>query len=356
MSDNATFLQGRRRFFRRYPVTSISDGLLGAAHFAPFKDSNKGTYGEDDLEVIEKSHRIVYCDFGPDAASAGIAGVVSPGVQAPVALKLRPDDGGTSVPVYYLKYDLNHNRRITLRDRRQALPIGPRTVAETNAINAAPWKYAPAARIGATRFFITDCVDGCSIYIEGAPELPTVYHINANRTLPPGVKSFPPASESWAKRERCWRLKWATMDERFRTQGTVVKTLGGLPGVAPHPNVQPAAKLESRDYMFLNRPEEQSFEADLPNLKLQGLVPNTINGHVFGIRAGGVWSFWVQKRVLVQYHHHQVIAPAGRTAGQKLVSMFTGHAPYSRVPLGNQWLIRAVDKFWPTVNTGRLVA
>ncbi len=368
MSNNATFLLGRRQFFRRYPVTSISDGLLGAAHFAPFKPSNKGTYGEDDIEVIEKSNRIVYCDFGPDLASIGIAGVVSPGVHAPVSVRLRPDDGGASIPVYYLKYDLNHNRRITLTDRRQALPVGPRTVAETAAITAAPWKYAQAAQIGTTRFFLTDCVDGCSVYVEGTPQKPTVYHINANRTLPPGVKSFPPASASWAKRERCWRLKWSTMDQRFKTQGTIVKSLGGRPGTAPHPNVQPATKVESRDYMFLNRPEEQTFEADLPNLQLQGVVPNIINGQsvdemtvqftqgtVFGIRNAGAWSFWVQKRVLVEYHHHQIIAPPNRTAGQKLKMAFTGQAPYNRVSLGSQWLIRAVDQFWPTLNTGRLV-
>jgi hypothetical protein len=361
MSNNATFLVGVRAFFRRYPVTTVADGQIAQAGFAPFKPSNKGQYGEDDLEVVEKTNRVVFCDIGTDANAAGQAGVFSPNVGTPVKVTLQPSNTGTSIPVFYLKYDLNHNRRMTLVDRRSPLPMGPAPPD--------PWRYADnAADIGNVTFFLTDCVDGCSVYVEGTPQNPTVYHINASMTLPPGVNTFPPATASWAKRERCWKLKWQKMDDRFKTQGTVVKALGWPGRTAPYPNVQPSSKVESRDYMFLKRSDEVAFEGMLAQLQLQVTVPNQVNGQnvdgmtvvftqgtIFGIRRNGNWSFWVQKKVLVQYFHHAIIAHGNRTVGQKVTRVFTGNRPYNSVLLGSQWLVRSLDQFWPVVTTGRVV-
>jgi hypothetical protein len=91
---------------------------------------------------------------------------------------------------------------------------------------------------------------------------------------------------------------------------------------------------------------EQNVEARLAEFQPDGRAPRRLStqtvdsmkfilseGSVFGVRTGGNWRFYIQKRVLVEYFHN---------------------APHQS--LGRQQLILGVLQFWPATKTGRIVA
>jgi len=212
------------------------------------------------------------------------------------------------VPIFHLPYNNDQNHRVTLLDRQG---------------------------IGNADVFLTEFVDGCSIYVEGSRTTPTVYHINAV-----SIHRVPRLWRYWtakAKFKADWRAKVANMDHRFQTDAAhrpkVVRN--ALPGTLP-----PPTKLENQDYMA-------PVNLDVATLQAHNKVPTAVGGivvdgleaiaqqcTVFGGRNTGTgeWTFYVQKRIFVGYL--AVGAPA---------------------PLGYQWLITSVDEFWPNPTTGRLV-
>jgi len=334
MSNNATFTgMPATQFFDEYPVVQV--GGTGATVWKPSTIDKEG-FG--DLQVVSSNTRISYATFAAWNDPMGIGSVTTPANRQPTSLKITANNPGGAIPVFYLPYALNHNRRLTLVDKQG---------------------------IGAVDFFVTDLVDGCSVYVEGTPAQPSVYHINANKQKPKGMKDLSPTMAS-SKKMKIWNSKWSQMDQRFKTEGTVVKALGGT-HAPPLPNVQAASKVESQDYMLLTANQESAFSGMLAGMQATQRCPQNIGGQsvdelevifsqgtIFGTRVGLNWSFWVQKRVLVKLYHLTLVPPASRTTKQKAAAAF-GKLPYTRTQLGTEWVIRGVHQFGPTVNTGRLV-
>ena len=160
MSSNAIFNgMGKIQFFDEYPVTSIN-----GAGATTWKPANTNHYGEGDLEVVSSNTRISYCALSAYVDPTGVGNITTALNKQPTRITISAADPGGGIPVYYLPYALNHNRRMTLTDKQG---------------------------VGGVAFFLTDLVDGCSVYVEGTQANPSVYHINANRQLPHGMASFP---------------------------------------------------------------------------------------------------------------------------------------------------------------------
>jgi hypothetical protein len=341
MSDNATFLaQGAKQFLRRFPVTRID--VLGNYAQGPVDkaDWDKSTKGDEyaGQGSVKKATRVWNLTFAPRADP--LAPNTSAGCPTPVKITLDLNAGG--IPAFYLPYKDNANFRITL------------DAAGPGAANA--------------NFFLTELVDGCSVYVEGTQAKPTCYHINAQSY----AQSHNPDSATYLNdladaaginlnglnaqqlHDVQFGFKSAHMDHRFWNDGNAPKT------VAAGQNLRAATKAEDRDYMIVpGSQNETQFTNGLAALQANFIVPTHAQGKrvhemdlfgtqgfIFGIRTGVNWKFYVQRKALVEYFH--------RTHAIKAKWNETFHnTPRPRYSLGMQHIVRDVLQFWPTAKTGR---
>lgn len=340
---------GPLAFFARYPVTRIV--IQARRRFNDVPDTNlPGTMRAstvDDLQVIDKATRVNYLAALPftDPNLQALGAFTGPGATKTAALQVADVNAGGMVPVFWLPYDLNANRRITLVDKQG---------------------------VGNANLFLTDLVDGCSIYIQGTPTAPTVTHLNANSALPLGLPRFPDASDGTPQaardRQSAWAHKWHHMDQRFANEGLAPKRVA-----AADPALSATGNLRADNYMLLTSRERHDFEQTLPALQANGNLPQAINGlsvdrmeavftqgTVFGFRAGAghPWRFHVQRRALLKFYHREIIAGRALSTGEQLKSKLarTFHVKHSTrntaatfryVPVGAMWYVRSVPQFWP---------
>jgi hypothetical protein len=340
--NNITFTAlGASAFFNQYPVTDLSP-LVEVVPFGTFERwSNRAKekfgapvtppqqvnrlqvgykdmqrYGRPataaEMQTVSGDRRVQFFDIVPKSGAGAhhtLLPVDNPANSLePVTMKLRSQAAHTSIPMYYLPYDLNHHRRITLVDKQA---------------------------VGNVSFFMTDVVDGCSIYVEGTSQAPTVSHLNANAEHIPGFVDLPPRTDP-ANRKADWKHKAQHMNQRFHAVAKAPKAVTA--GV----NVRSARQLDYKDYGFRVAADEATFVATCGALQAAGRIPAMVGGvavtsmelfhaagTVFGVRnVHGQWSFHVQRRALVSLND----------AGN--------------VPLARQWVVLGVDKFWPTHGAG----
>ncbi|HEX6052512.1 MAG TPA: hypothetical protein VFZ21_24780, partial [Gemmatimonadaceae bacterium] len=346
---------------QKYPLTTIGTGPgFGATYKgtttkvvdvpADGSDPAKGVVRQtirvqppsEQARIVEKDHRIAYCEISPDTTGmAGLSTVQADRSREPVKLQIFGDNpAGNRVACFYLPYQQDSNHRITLHDR-------------SGLVNP--------------DFFITDIVNGCSVYVEGTATKPTVYHLNAISTLPKKKASdltpislMPKYADNRKLFERGWQLKWETMDARVRTDAPPPSSTAGLAS-------RNTFKVEAPDYQVWPGPPTSAFLASLSQLQAQCRIPRLIGtdtvdeldlqtseGTVFGVREGTTWRFFVQKKVLVSLIHHA--APAKLTRTDRMAKFFTGKSPVVKRVIGTQWAIRTVDEFFPRQASGRMIA
>lgn len=344
MSDNVTFTNlGAKEFLRRYPVTYIdivgmaapTGGVLGA----PLPPPTKGNAAAGQASV-HKLRRVWHVTFSPRPDVH--APVTSARCPTPVRVTVNANPG-TGIPAFYLPYRQNENYRITLDAN------GP------GGANA--------------DFFLTELVDGCSVYVEGTQDKPTCYHINANAfgqthdaTLPNHLDALALAAGinlaglTVDQRHNVqFGFKSQHMDARFQNDAAHrPKTV--VAGV----NLRQAKKVENDDYMIVpNTPAVTAFNNLMAALQGQFVVPThvhgkrvdsmnfvTSQGFIFGIRTGVNWKFYVQRKAMVEYFHRT------HAIGAKL-NQFVNGVPRPMVSLGKQYIVRDVVQFWPTAKVGR---
>jgi hypothetical protein len=254
---------------------------------------------------------------------------------------LNVNPGG--LPAFYLPYQNDHNYRITLDAN------GP------GAANA--------------NFFLTELVDGCSVYVEGTQDKPTCYHINANAyaqtndpTLPDHLNALTAQAgmrlaglTTEQKHNIQFHFKSHRMDQRFQNDAAQrPKTV--VAGV----NLMQAKKVEERDYMIVpGTASETGFNNTMAALQAQFIVPTQVQGKhvddmrfvssqgfIFGIRTGGLWKFYIQRKALVEYFHRT------HSIGAKLNQAVNG-TPRPLYSIGMQHIVRDVVQYWPTSKVGR---
>jgi hypothetical protein len=270
MSDNTTFTNlGAQRFFNRYPVCDISmlvetvpiqyDKITrfkleaqrrvfntpyqATQRVDRFVGGYKPVTGRparaDELQVVDKTHRVHFFDITGPGDRGRLSTVTATKSLTPVTFTLRSDPQPGWLPLFYLPYDLNRFRRITLRDKQG---------------------------VGNVNFFLTDIVDGCSVYIEGTPQNPSVSHINANSVLPTGHAELPSRAQP-AERKAAWTTKADHMQQRFDNAAKPTRV------VANDPSLSPARKVDYKHYGFRVKQDEDNFEAMLATLQHKSRVP-----------------------------------------------------------------------------------
>jgi hypothetical protein len=335
--NNAAFLAlGPMGFFDLYPVTDLSPvvDVIPPGRFAriaakvmrraaaptianrltvPFKPQAHGGPATDaDLRIVDKDHRVQYFDVCPPIGQGLLHTLATADCptqsSAPVCLKLRSTAAHTSIPVFYLPYALNQHRRMTLADKQG---------------------------VGGVDVFLTDVVDGCSVYVEGTTQNPTVSHLNANAEHSPGLTALPSKANPAALKGD-WKHKADHMHNRYQGAPQPKRVTLGV-------GVQPARRVDYKHYGLRLQADETALEGSLVALQAANRAPATVGGvavtsiqvihaagTIFGHLVLGNWTFYVQRRVLVSLH-----------------------ALHGGPILARQWLIQDVQPFWPA-GTGKL--
>ena len=344
-------------FFKHHAVIGINGQTAGIKYKQIPVPAPRGAAGpanvrpptEDDYHYVLKQKRVTYmtASTGSDAN----APLISPRQGDNVLATISNAPGIDGIPIYYLPYQTNEHHRITLVPPA-GIPTPP----------------------GAPKLFLTDPVDGCSVYVEGTPDAPTVSHLNANKEFPPNIIRMPPMNgtpHDQQVRAQSWNVKWGHMDQRFEDNPKPKRVAQAVPALIA------GRKLESHDYMFMTEDERLLFSNQRIQLQNEGKVPRQIRGQsvdfiegsftqgtVFGVLdAANQWHFYVQRRVIVELYN--VSAAAAPTTGPSLkdrVATAFGHSPrpamgpasmvVTKTLLGLMWLIRSVNEFWPGTGVG----
>ncbi len=141
--NNASFLKNPVRFAERH-MLNISHGLRSVTQSnAALSNSIRR---KENYFSVGKEIRVVSCNLRPSDKETDAAGAV--------AVELRDAAQPRDFPVFFLPWAADRVVKIKLSDPRQN----------------------PNDEV---RIFFTAAVDGCSVFVEGDPATPTVYHANA---------------------------------------------------------------------------------------------------------------------------------------------------------------------------------
>jgi len=277
MATNTDFLNaGALVFMQRYPLIAAGgDTTVQSGHGAFYK--------------VPKASRVQFMEIHPGthyslanipllAPTGGIPNREGDPQQARLFAANNP--AGNRIPVFWLPYRQNEMYRMTL---------DPAGATQPN-------------------FFLTDAVDGCSVYVEGTRTRPTVHHVNAagtKYTPPDGSAPFGTTGD-FAKDTLAFQAKDQHMTQQVIGGRKPKDVLNAVAGV------QPGKYVKNDDYMT-RRPEKLAHQGTLINTAARSVVTNVsvdkvdpmTQGTVFGIRdaVSGNWTFYFQRRlVLVLYH------------------------------------------------------
>lgn len=275
LASNVDFTNlGSLAFMNQYPL--IPEGGDNTA--------DKGTYSS-----VPKASRVSYMSIGP-GTHYSLNALTLLGV--PIGIPNREGDphkatcnaaddvGHTRIPVFWLPYKQNSHYRMTLR---------PAGVAQPD-------------------FFLTDAVDGCSVYVEGTRTNPTVHHINAAETKHQPLDGSAPfgTTGNYSKDTLAFQAKDTRMTDRFTASDEPKRVAAGL-------GLTQAKYIKNDDYMLRN-PTALQQQVALSNTQARRVDANedihkvdvATQGTVFGIRDAhtGEWTFYFQRRLVSIFYHN----------------------------------------------------
>jgi hypothetical protein len=182
-----------------------------------------------------------------------------------------------------------------------------------------PWKSARIVSMDlrleqGPSIFFTAAINGCSVFVEGQPSSPTVYH--AGITLP-----WPPMNDTVPQQVRTARGDPAVVWREL---------YWSVSSVASRPSRQDFKEVNKADYVFdgtLNQPNDvkttrkaQQLEGRLRRLpawrdaEIERCSPW---GCVFGVRTNRDWTFYLQENVTLAYDVGQSSFATSRPIGLK---------------------------------------
>ncbi|MFY1824517.1 hypothetical protein ACN47A_01260 [Myxococcus fulvus] len=230
---NCRFLADPVGFTATYPLVIVT--MPG---HTPLKD--KGSH-----QSVRSDSRVAYWDISWDDDAQVFA------------VTLSSDPGEATLPGYWLPWTLNRTNKITLHDKR------------------------PTAIDGPPRAFFTASLTGCSLFIQGNPYTPTVYHTNARDSTLENTPSEP------------LRMAHRAALQEARLQRVPAPKRGGKLKSVVH----------ARDYMNEAHPDADTRFAQ--RHEALGINPDDIvmkqeSATLFGVGGGALpWSFYLHRHYRV---------------------------------------------------------
>ncbi|HEX7153192.1 MAG TPA: BLF1 family deaminating toxin [Thermoanaerobaculia bacterium] len=307
-------------FAKKYPLT-----MPGPGRNIEFKEKQFRN-GEDDVTgyQVAGSDRIFWFDI--DRVR---------GDQTLVEIQLQSAEDRELETAYWLPWAENQIIRTALRPSQKA----------SGALRGVDPDY-----------FFTAPLTGCSVFVEGTRDQPTVYHANAKSH----AGTF---ATSLTKRQfvELQQAKVAEMERRYGAFSTQQEK-PSRGHVRPGPSGRESTML---DYMsrahssnFGNELEEVVSKATngrFTKIEIAGqkIVVTNAEGTVFGVRRRGEWTFYFQKRVRIQHLVNDYQATVGKQGWFRYAASFINPFDYyswynqSWRVQGEMWLPLTVSEFWP---------
>ncbi len=269
---------------------------------------------------VSAADRVAYADIEVGPAAAGFQGAH--------LVRISKQHAAGHFPIFWLPYRQNDTRKMTLKDKRDP------AVARREG--------------GEPRIFFTSALNGCTVFIEGSLEQPTVTHANAgNFRVTQG-----PIDDTKTHDDRIGR----TLELERRIKLVPPPTSVRNPGKSVGQTLSPSGVLHGHNYLpnyFRdNQAKLTNIDAAYVNgaLALLGIAPPAVQSTtvdhtalVFGFKSRTTeqWEFWVQQRarVSVRTAGGQQSCYVGRKIkqfwpGNKYVHV-RGNTPYNAIVLRN---------------------
>ncbi|WPB78459.1 hypothetical protein KYC5002_04715 [Archangium violaceum] len=236
---------------------------------------------ESDYQSVESAYRVAFGDIQP-----GTQGDRTAGAQV---VDVRYVHAPGRFPLFWLPYKQNLTRKITLKDKRP-----PHVIRRTG---------------GEARIFFTSALNGCSVFIEGSEEEPTVYHLNAGSTR---ITQSREPTQTDLHDDRIHRT--LEMERRFNQLPRPSNMRSATP--RQREQMPQPGQLHAGQYLpnyFLDPQQSTGEEAFNQHTvrsaeRLERIAPTSVQRHqvnhsalVFGWKSHdtGRWEFWLQTRARV---------------------------------------------------------
>lgn len=314
------FLSGPVDFARQHVLTlaefQTQPVNVRATHFVRNAPEEQETLT---FSKISGADRVAYADIEVGTAAAGY--------QGSHVVRITNNHTAGLFPMFWLPYKQNDTRKMTLKDKRD--PAAARRAG------------------GEPRIFFTSALNGCSVFIEGSLEHPTVTHANAGSYR----VTTGPIDETKTHDDRIARTLEIERRIKLLPQPKNVTD----PGKAQGQTMTQSGIMHGHNYLpnyFRGDPTKQTnIEAAYVTSALQQLgiapaaVQSTAVDHtalVFGFKSRTTeqWEFWVQQRARVRVT--PTVGPAQFTYVGRKVKQFwpgnkylhvRGNTPYNAVVL-----------------------
>lgn len=318
--NNKAFLRNPSRFAGRHMMLVghglRSTGVAGGATSADL--TAKGHYLS-----VSKGVRVVGCNIKPTEnrdRDTMAAGTVDVEFRDTAARRER------DFSAYFLPWVADEVVKIKLSD--------PRAAADDDV-----------------KIFFTAAVDGCSVFVEGDPRNPTVYHANAMSHNPGGLNPKVAAEMINLRRAREQQMKARLLHAR----GTKDRFDPGTGGSRSYDQTAGNMRVaEMEDYAPsgfgpISNADKVRILGSIPRVKTSRIATGTgtnrlgetvdlapqinFNGTVFGFKnRGGTWEFYYQRRAQVMYRLPKAGGDVSKSSGWDVIYY---------------WLPTDTHKFWP---------
>ena len=287
---NQQFQQDARSFARTralYPWQSPSF-VLSPDHL---KERTIDPTNDLDVAQVQGDNKVCYCDIKPAMGLRGLTGDFMEDYSADAGLYVmqigRNPFSATSFPVYYLPYAPNRTTRMKLKPSRKHARVDS------------------GSRVMDPDVFVTAALQGCSIFVDGTPDAPVVYHLNA-------AGFGGEMSDGQTEREALQLVQRKEAEMRRRHQ--LAQTLFPKEGPASSGHAPAVGSRHAEASMSDYIPQTLT-----PSRRQELVRSHTRNwrtlwgwlggwnarvsqvGTVFGVRTSGEWAFYRQTRVRVSY-------------------------------------------------------
>ena len=208
-----------------------------------------------------KGEKVAYVSFFKDKKMGGASGAEQEGIDV-IRFDASYDDTTGWQPIYYLPWDPGSIIRLS---------IPPKGTLRTDP-----------------DIFFTATINGCSVFIQGDPDKPTVYHAGGDT----GQSDHNEAAKFWRDALRKHIAKSASARARGVIAAEVNKTdYIKTPGTAG--NATTARAQEYENWLKAKLDKAGKFTITMVNPW----------GCVMGIRTGADWAFYLQENATVICHH-----------------------------------------------------
>jgi hypothetical protein len=288
MGLNEQFLQNPSQFAGLHALYPYADKVTNAEHMKDLS-LNDGT----EFTQVQGENKVAFCDILPATRFDN--------VPVDIGCSSYHEDQGlyvmrisyrrassSSIPVYYLPWQTNYMMRMKLRP-------SPKHPTKERRRSLLKKTIEPD-------IFVTAALQGCSIFINGEPEEPVVYHINASGIQGPQGETL--GTDDDTEYQTAAQAKVTHMTQLFQAATAQFPGAGARLRTgqrAPLSRQAARGAAHMADYMPDRLPSR------VPQLRQrhepQGVQHFSVEqfGTVFGRRKDGAWRFYRQTRTRIEY-------------------------------------------------------